>query len=103
MAEIFKLSERLTTHKGSITELTLNMPRARLFSRFGMPFTSVREGDVDNPRIDFRFMPRIMFQFISDMSGVEEVTLEAIDARDVLPLFWKVVEMLTDRPQISST
>ena len=99
----YELSAPITTHKGQIETLDLKMPSGRAFRKYGMPYTIVREGDIENQKIEFRFVPKVMFQFISDMSGLNEMELDDLAGCDIQPLFWKVVEVIGERPTKSST
>lgn len=99
----YQLSRPIVTHTGTIAELPLKYPTAKSYIDYGMPYTQVTEGEADNTRIEFKFNPKIMFKFISDMSGLDDITLSGIDARDVVGLFWHVVGMLNNKiPPTSS-
>ena len=100
--KIFPLAEPLNTHKGPLTELALKMPRGRAFTRFGTPWVITREGEGDSARINVTFNPKVMFKFVADMSGVDELSLENIMGCDVDPLFWAVFGHVNARPQMSS-
>jgi len=105
MAEptVFSLTTPIETHEGTITELKLKTPTARVFVKYGSPYSVIREGDEDNPRIEFKYHTKPMFAFIADMSGVGQEHLEDMSAVDVQPLFWEVVRILGDRPTKSKT
>ena len=98
----YELSAPIMTHGGNITTLTLNAPKGRAFIKHGMPYSIVREGDDDNVRTEFRFMPKIMFKFLADMTGLNEIELDDLPGCDVQPLFWKVVAVIGERPTKSS-
>lgn len=93
-----KLSDSILTHKGPIDTLTLKAPKARSFRKHGSPFTTIREGTADNPKLEFRFNDRAMWGFISDMSGIDEGLLEEISGQDVQAIYWAVVGILGSRP-----
>jgi hypothetical protein len=99
----YKLIKPLQTHQGEVNSLTLKYPTARSFMNHGTPFTVIREGDEDNPRIEFKFNTKPMFKFIADMTGLDELTLADIHGTDVMPLFWQVANMLNNRPKNTST
>jgi hypothetical protein len=103
--QTFTLRKPIMSHQGSISALQLNYPTARCYINYGMPYATVRQGsDPENQRVEFNFNPKVMFRFIADMSGIDELSLEDIDGRDVMPLFWFVVGMLNSAvPQTSST
>lgn len=105
MAEptVFTLTDPIETYEGTITELKLKTPRAKLFNKYGSPYSVIREGDEDNPRLEFKFNTKAMFAFVSDMSGVGPEHLEDMSGVDVQPLFWEVVNILGQRPTKSKT
>lgn len=102
--QTFTLSKPITTHQGVIDKLVLKYPTARCFMKYGMPYSTVREGDETDMRSEFRINAKAMFKFIADMSGLDEIALEEIDGRDVSTLMFFVVGMLNSAvPRTSST
>lgn len=102
--KLFKCAYPFMTHaNASATDITLKYPTARAFMKFGMPYASVNEGDETDRRTEFRINAKIMGKFISDMSGLDELEIEEIDARDYVRLMWTVVGMLNETPQTTTT
>lgn len=95
----FTLSKAINTHKGEVATLDLKYPTAQMVIDHGFPFSIVteRSGDDDVLRNETRFDAKKMFKFISDMSGVDPISLSQIPGEDVLPLFQHVVAMLGKR------
>jgi hypothetical protein len=91
----FVLTSPIRTHNGEVSSLKLKSPTVETFETAGIPYVRVRKVD-DNSRdvAEFRFDPRIMIAFVSAMTGIDSISLEEIDGRDVLPLFFEVVHAL---------
>lgn len=102
MSETFELSSPITTHRGPVTTLTLNQPKARSFIRHGVPFKHIVKGEGDNQEVATEFDPKAMFGFLSDMTDHDQITLEDIPACDVMGLFWKMVTVISN-PQMPKT
>lgn len=98
----FTLSTPLTTHSGPIKELNLKYPTARAFMRYGVPYASVIERGEDSVKEEFRFHAKQMFQFVSDMTGIDDLTLGNVAAQDVMPLFYTVLGMLNGGAEATS-
>lgn len=96
---VFVFSVPLQTHDGLITKVKLKMPKAKAFITYGQPYTLIREGGLDAPRVEWKFYPKIMFKFAAEMTGIDENLLEGIQGNDVEPLYWAIVEMLGNRPK----
>lgn len=96
MEREFTLSTPLTTHSGEVTKLTLKLPRAQAWVRYGVPFSTVHEGIGEGAKNELRFNPKAMLSFLSDMSGVRAVDLELLDGRDFHTLLYVVVGMLNE-------
>lgn len=96
--ETFELSQPITTHNGPVQTLTLKEPTARLFTRHGEPFsTKVIWGD-DGKVADVEFVfkdNKKVLQFLADMTGVDDVLLESMPARDFLQVRQLVAKMIT--------
>ena len=98
---IFKLSKPLNTHSGTVSELTLKYPTARSFIKYGVPYASVVERTEESTKEEFRFNAKPMFQFVADMSGLDDIVLSSVAAQDVMPLFYTVLGMLSGGAETS--
>lgn len=95
----FKLSVPITTHKGVIDEIELKRPAGRSFTKHGVPYKTVREGgEDDTARVEFQILPKAMLAFMSDMSGIEAMLLEDLDAYDFMQLANTIVGIIGSRP-----
>lgn len=76
------LVKPITTHKGVVSELTLNDPTAGLFIRYGSPFT-IKGNEAD---AEIVFNDKIFAKFASEMTGVDEIILGTMHAKDWINL-----------------
>lgn len=97
----FELSEEIMTHKGPTKTLTLSMVRIGSYLKHGSPF--VIETD---PKTNFRrevFNYDAVMGFLSDSTGLDRIVLSKIPGNDVMTLSYRVLEMLSFRPQQKSS
>ena len=88
---VFKLSRPLRTHKGDLSELTLKEPTARSFIRAKRdPYTVKFEDD----KATYTFDSAATLAFLVDMTGHDEITLEALPAADFMALRWEMVKVI---------
>ena len=83
MADItVSLTTPITTHSGPTSTITLKEPKARSFFEHGEPFKMrvLSEGDKD--RVEFEYNHKILAKFLSDMSGIDDITLGSVSASD---------------------
>lgn len=76
------LSEPLITHKGELKSIELKTPTARSFRIHGEPFKTNVTGD----RIMFEINNENMFGFLADMTGHDQIVLDALPAADYIKL-----------------
>ena len=93
-----KLSSPLRSHKGDQHELELRPILARAFSTHGTPFREYSTGPRENRESRFEFVWPAVFGFASMATGFSVVELEGISAADMIPLGYKVVELITQSP-----
>ena len=87
----FKLSRPLQTHKGSLDTLTLKEPTAGTFIRAKADPYKVRFYD---EKAEYTFDSAATLAFLVDMTGHDNITLEALSAADFMGLRWKMVEVI---------
>ena len=80
MTHTFKLSKPLKTHDGEITELKLKEPKARLFFKYGDPFKLAPMKD--RADLEFVFDKEAIMQFISEMTGIDDIVLGDLSTGD---------------------
>jgi hypothetical protein len=78
-----KLNNPITTHKGPLTEVTLTEPKARAFVTHGEPFKIKSDGG-DKFEVDYMNGP--MMGFLVEMTGLDEIVLGGMNARDYMAL-----------------
>ena len=83
MTTKFTLTSTITTHAGKTSVITLNEPKARSFVKHGEPFklTISPDGTVVQT-----FDSANSIKFLSDMSGLDELVLEDLSAKDFMAL-----------------
>lgn len=98
----YALSEPITTHNGPVRVLTVRPPKGRSFMK-GMPFV-IEESVTEDGSAAFKtvFNTRVCFQFLSDMTGIDEMDLADIPGQDVMPLFRMIVDYTLGRPPKSN-
>ena len=76
------LTTPLHMHDGEKTTITLKEPKARSFFEHGEPFKMrvISEGDRD--RVEFDYNHKILGKFLSDMTGIDDITLGSVTASD---------------------
>ena len=79
---IVTLTTPIKTHDGEVTTLKLREPKARSFFEHGEPFKMrvISEGDKD--RVEFDYNHKILAKFLSDMTGIDDITLGSVTASD---------------------
>ena len=85
-SQIVTLSEPLKTHDGDVTAITVNEPRAKSYFDHGEPFKTrvVTDGETDRVEIDYNNV--VLKKFLSDMTGVDDLILGKLRARDFFAL-----------------
>ena len=86
-SQIVTLSEPLKTHDGDVTTITVNEPRAKSFFDHGEPFKTrviAVEGQPD--QIEFEYNTAILRKFLMDMTGIDDLILGKVTARDFFAL-----------------
>ena len=80
------LSSPIKTHDGEITELKLKEPRAGTLVKYNDPFkvTPVKGEDGEIERFEYVFFNKPMMQFLTDMSGLDEIVLSTMSAADFI-------------------
>lgn len=88
MTDTVKLSQPLKTHDGTVTELKLKPPMARLIVKYGDPFTirPVKNAKGETESHEYVFDNDSMMKFASDMTGVDDIILGGISVPDFLKL-----------------
>ena len=76
------LTTPIKTHDGEKSTITLREPKARSFFEHGEPFKMrvISEGDKD--RVEFEYNHKILAKFLTDMSGIDDLTLGSVSASD---------------------
>ena len=78
------------------SQIVPRYPKARTFIRVGVPFTNVVERTEDGAtRTSLNFDAKRMMNFVSDMSGVDDIVLGNMEGEDVMPLFYTLTAMLS--------
>jgi len=85
------LSTPITTHKGLQSEIELKEPTCESFLKHAEPFKLSFDKD-DKPVYDFN--SKSCAGFISDMSGIDELLLKRISARDFIALRFAMVNVI---------
>lgn len=80
------LSAPLKTHSGEVNSITVNEPKAKSFFDHGEPFKArtIIEGDVS--RIEIDYIKDNFKRFLSDMTGIDDLLLSAMNLRDFYAL-----------------
>ncbi|MGY3618413.1 hypothetical protein [Bradyrhizobium sp. USDA 10063] len=88
MPETFKLSRPLKTHDGDVIELKLKEPRASALIKYNDPFTlkPIKDENGEPNGFEFIFHNKSMMQFLSDMTGVDDLLLADMSASDFMRL-----------------
>ncbi|MGA2494260.1 MAG: phage tail assembly protein [Roseiarcus sp.] len=85
------LSRPLRTHKGDLSELTLKEPTAGTFFRAKRdPYTVKFEDE----KAIYTFDPVACMFFLSEMTGLDQITLEALSAGDFSAMRWRMVGII---------
>jgi hypothetical protein len=84
--QTFKLSSPLKTHDGEITEIKLKEPRASSMVKYNDPFKvkPVKDANGETEGFEFEFNNKPMMQFLSDMTGVDDILLSSLSASDFM-------------------
>lgn len=93
----FDLSEEIMTHKGATKTLTLNMVRIGSYLKYGSPLVIETDPKTGFRREVFNY-PAIM-GFLSDATGHGQIVLSRIPASDVTSVTYRILEMLSFRPE----
>ena len=96
--ETFKLSQPLKTHNGDVIELTLKAPRARAFVAYNDPFQLKprTNGAGETEGLEFVFNNKAMMQFLSDMTGLDDLILGDMSGGDFYRLRGKAANMILE-------
>jgi hypothetical protein len=86
------LSSPLTTHDGSLSELTLKEPPASIVFKHGLPWKQVVR--VDGSAFEIEYLPRKMSLYLEEMSGVDQISLSAMKACDAISAFEAIFHIL---------
>ena len=80
------LNTSIRTHDGDTSTITLKEPKAKSFFEHGEPFKMrvIAEGDSD--RVEFDYDHKVLSKFLRDMTGIDELILGSIAARDYFAL-----------------
>ena len=93
--ETVTLSKPLKTHDGEVTSLKLKEPEARSFFIHGEPFkVRVISDAVNGDRIDFDFNNAVFKNFLTDMTGVDDILLGKLRASDFMTLRSRAAQMI---------
>jgi hypothetical protein len=86
------LTTPIATHKGSINKIELSEPLARSFLNHDEPFkVSYKDGAFD---FEFKGCQKAMMGFLTDMSGLDQITLEGLTASDYAGLRVRAVDLI---------
>jgi hypothetical protein len=80
MSRTVQLNKPLTTHAGQTVALELKEPTARSFFEYNEPFKILMK----DGRVDFDYDNKAMLGFLADMSGVDQIILKDLAAKDYL-------------------
>ena len=94
---VFELSDEIATHKGPTRTLTLNMVKIGSYLKYGSPFNVETDSKTGLQRQTFNY-PAVL-GFLADATGHDQQVLASIPANDVTMLSYRVLEMLSFRPQ----
>ena len=92
-----RLSKPIEGPKGPIREIVLKEPSAELVLKRGFPWKQIGHMAEDGGRVEsfeMEFIPSRMADFISHMSGIDQITLGEMRARDMVACFNAVFGML---------
>jgi hypothetical protein len=90
---VFKLSRPLHTHKGDVTEITLKEPTAGTFIRAkGDPF---KLRFIDG-KPDYDFDSAASMAFLCEMTGLDQIVLEALPGCDFIGLRYALVNVIAE-------
>lgn len=87
------LSRSLRTHKGDVNEITLKEPTAATFLRAKADPYRLRFYD---DKVEYIFEPVPCMSFLCDMTGFDQIILEALPARDFNELRYAMVRIIRD-------
>ena len=92
-ANVFKLSRPLKTHKGDVTEITLKEPTAATFLHAKADPFKIRyiEG-----KSDYTFDSAASMAFLCEMTGFDQIVLEALPACDFFGLRYAMVNVIAE-------
>jgi hypothetical protein len=79
MTTTITLTKSLVSHSGNINTLSFKEPTAREFVNLGEPF-KVRV--LPDGTTDIDYNNKVTIGFLSMMTGLDEITLEGLSARD---------------------
>jgi hypothetical protein len=84
--QTFALSSPLKTHDGEITEIKLKEPRASSLVKYNDPFKvkPIKDADGETEGFEFEFNNKPMMQFLSDMTGIDDILLSNLTASDFM-------------------
>jgi hypothetical protein len=82
----FTLSAPLKTHSGEVIELKLKEPHAGALVKYNDPFKvkPIKSDDGETQGFEFEFNNKPMMQFLSEMTGVDEILLSNLSASDFM-------------------
>ncbi|MDI4236798.1 hypothetical protein OZ411_28705 [Bradyrhizobium sp. Arg237L] len=88
MSDTFSLSFPLKTHDGDVTELKLKAPRAGALVKYNDPFQlkPIKNENGEQEGFEFVFNNKAMMQFLSDMTGIDDLLLADMSASDFMRL-----------------
>lgn len=80
------LSNPIKTHDGEVSELKLKEPRAGTLVKYNDPFKvkPIKGEDGETEGFEFEFSNKIMMQFLTDMTGIDEIVLSTMSAADFM-------------------
>jgi hypothetical protein len=88
ITQTFALSSPLKTHDGEVTEIKLKEPRAGTLVKYNDPFKvkPIKGEDGETEHFEFEFFNKPMMQFLTDMTGLDEIILSTMRASDFMRL-----------------
>jgi hypothetical protein len=86
ITQTFKLSSPLKTHDGEIAEIKLKEPRAGSLVKYKDPFKvkPIKDADGETEGFEFEFNNKPMMQFLSDMTGIDDILLSNMSVSDFM-------------------
>jgi tail assembly chaperone E/41/14-like protein len=84
--QTFTLSRPIKTHNGEVTELKLKEPRAGALVKYNDPFKvkPIKSDDGETEGFEFEFNNKPMMQFLSEMTGLDEIVLSSMPVSDFM-------------------